>query len=107
MSDANEDNDAMVLVLGAYQKLQGLKPGHELLKYLLFDGRDEYLVTEYFAEFADRFGKPDTPPDRRRGYRWNTYALAKYFLALEEACQDPEKVIVVSHKSSFDDDIPF
>lgn len=91
MSDSDEADDGMILALEAAERLQKLKPDHELLKY--FDLTDDAR----FREFAERFGKPGIPLEDCRGYHWNAYALAKYFLALEAACEDPLKPIVVTH----------
>lgn len=120
MSDGTEDLAAQELVVRAYPKLKQIKPDHELLKYIVIEDGEAFLVADSVSEFEERFGKPDTPPERRRGYHWIAYTLAKYYLALEAACQDPDKPIVVSHTGSAtaqvgvltdvlgdDDDLPF
>lgn len=97
MSDGTEDLAAQELVVRAHPKLKALKPDHELLKYIVIENGEVRLVAHHVAEFKERFGKPGIPPERRRGYHWIAYTLGVYSLALEEACLDPEKPIVVRH----------
>lgn len=84
--------DAQDLAFEAAVRLHVLCPQHKLLCYFLYPAK-------YWEAFLERFGKPGTTPEEQASKEGLEYVYAKWFLALHEACMNPEKEIVVSHGS--------
>ncbi len=93
MSDNDEVADGIELAFTEALKLRKMKPDHELLKYVIHP--DDDAVWE---EYMNRFGKPGISREQRSSSPALGYVYAKYYLALREACADPEKEIIVSHE---------
>lgn len=94
MSDGDEVASGIELAFAEAHKLHKLKPDHELLRYVLHP--DDDAVWE---EYMNRFGKPGISREQRSASPAMGYVYAKYYCALREACEDPEKEIIVSHTS--------
>ncbi len=93
MSDNDEVADGIELAFTEALKLRKMKPDHELLRYVIHP--DDDAVWE---EYMNRFGKPGISQEQRSSSPAMGYVYAKYYLALREACADPEKEIIVSHE---------
>jgi|GEM_PF-4129209 len=118
MSDSDEAADGQRLAYEEARKLFQRKPDHELLRYALHPDDDGI-----WDEFITRFGKPGLSRDAQRAYPAIAYLYAKYWIALSDACANPEKVIMVDQSpmraptavpftpvgsySITDDDIPY
>ncbi len=92
MSDSDEAADGKALAYEEAALLHAKKPDHPLLKYVLRPDSDSV-----WDEFVAKFGKPGLSREAQRAYPAVAYMFAKYWVALREANQDPEKEIVVSH----------
>lgn len=92
MSDSDEVASGSELAFLEAQKLHKLKPDHELLRYVIHP--DDDAVWE---EYMNRFSKPGISHEQRSTSPAMGYVYAKYYLALREACEDPEKETIVSH----------
>lgn len=84
--------DAQDLAFEAAVRLHAPCPQHELLRYFLYPQK-------YWEGFLERFGRPGATPEEQASKEGLEYVYAKWFLALREACMDPEKEIVVTHGS--------
>ncbi len=93
MSDGDEVADGQALAIQEARRLHAIKPDHELLRYLTQADRDDV-----WEDFMWRFGAPGLTREKRGSYPAMAYVYAMYFLALKEACEDPEKAIVVNHR---------
>lgn len=93
MSDSCEVEDGQWLSIREAKRLYGIKPDHELMKYSLETGDDAV-----WEEFLNRFGKPGISRQTQASAPALAYTYAMYCIALREACEDPEKVIVVNHQ---------
>lgn len=110
MNFRDDDSSSLSLVTlnCTYKKtairLRALKPSHELLKYLPLiycaSERDPNCKDPAIrSEFLERFGSPGilNRKDPLSTQDW-IMTLWTYDECLQEACEDPEKVIVVTHK---------
>jgi hypothetical protein len=95
MSDGNEVSDGQFLVYVAARQLYVIKPDHKLLRYVT--QVDDDAVWE---EFMTRFGKPDNTRQDNESSPGMAYIYAMYFLALEEACRNPDQEIIVHHRTT-------
>lgn len=93
MSDGCEAIDGQWLSIREVKRLYSLKPDHELIRYSLETGDDAV-----WEEFIKRFGKPGISRKDQSSAPALAYTYTMYCIALHEACEDPEKVIVVNHE---------
>lgn len=120
MSDSDEVVAGQTLAIEEARKLDAVRPDHPLLRYLR-----EMANNATWEEFIATFGKPGLSRKAQGAYLAQAYIWAKYWVALREANQDPNKKIVVNHDPpvichtvvgtahvrasviDLDDDIPF
>lgn len=92
------DNDDVaenqVIAYRQVMVLRKLRPRHELLRFAFFPDNNEV-----WEEFMERFSRPFLSRKERGTYENMAYMYKMYFESLKEACDDPEKTIIVVHAS--------
>lgn len=104
MPSKHKTKNVQELVFEEAMRLHEVKPDHELLKYAF--GSSDKSVRE---AFISRFGNPSISKQDQLLAPAPMYTFTMYYLALREACKDPEKPIVVVHCgiAISEDEIPY